>query len=50
MLARVGADFARGVVLPSAYHRLVPRTAGHCSLRVLEFASRFVLVVFGVLA
>jgi hypothetical protein len=50
MLARMGADFARGVVLPSAYHRLVPVPQDTVAVRVLEFASRFVLVVFGVLA
>ena len=47
--ARPNGPISRGaVVLPSAYHRLVPPYRG-TPWPVLEFASGFVLVVFEVL-
>ncbi|MGD0716751.1 MAG: hypothetical protein ABR979_01615 [Halobacteriota archaeon] len=44
-----GRRFHEGVTLPSAYHRLGPQR-DTVAVRVLEFASGFVLVVFGVAA
>ena len=45
-----GRRFHDGVMLPSAYSRLAPVPRDTVAVRVLEFASGFVLVVFRVAA
>ena len=45
-----GRRFHDGVMLPSAYSRLAPVPRDTVAVRVLEFASGFVLVVFWVTA